>query len=270
MTKKQILWIVSLNIASYFLAKIIEKIIEVSPNLPQTFLEYFDVNFYYAGFPAILNICILFFILRRHKNTRALVSGNENESTPKLLFYDNFHRSTGWVNRGKGEVSITDDQSYSLGWSLKKSGDSDPHGGYKEIGKVISAGFIFSGWIFAPPERGKDAEGDRIAIEDEQFNGYGFAVAHGGKFIEIERRERGVAHAIKGNRRKHFSPPVDQWYHFEFTLNRKGSLRLSLFDNSLTELVNITATDTKYKKFDRIVIHGGYPYYIDELQIVTT
>jgi len=192
------------------------------------------------------------------------------KAKPDLLFYDNFHKSTGWINRGDGKISITDETSYSLKHCLKKDGASDPHGGYKKIGRTISANFVFSGWIYAPFNRGKDAYGDRIAIEDKEFNGYGFAVAHGGKFIEIERREHGIGQTIKGHKRRHFSPPIDQWYHFEFTLSNTGNLALSLFDSSLIKIVNIKATDTKYKKFDRIAIHGGYPYYIDDLKITTT
>ena len=233
--------------------------------LAEIFLKYFDVNFYYALFVAGLNIAILSIILRRHKNTKNI----ETSKTPTILFYDNFHKSTGWIDRGEGKVSITDERAYSLKTCLKKDGDYDPHGGYKEIGKEISPGFIFSGWIYAPTERGKDAHGDRIAIEDKEFNGYGFAVVHGGKFIEIERRENGVNQSIDGHKRKHFSPPVDQWYWFKFSIDRDGNIVLSLFDSSLTNIVSIQALDTKYTEFDRIVIHGGYPYYVDELKIVS-
>jgi len=64
----QILWILGLNIASYFMVKVIEKIISESPKLTQM-LKYFDVNPYYALFVTVLNIGILYFILRRHKKS---------------------------------------------------------------------------------------------------------------------------------------------------------------------------------------------------------
>lgn len=67
MAKVQVFWVVSLNIASYFLAKLIEKIIAESPKLTQTFLQYVDINFYYMLFVTFLNIGILYFILRKNR-----------------------------------------------------------------------------------------------------------------------------------------------------------------------------------------------------------
>ena len=52
MTKIQILWVLGLNIASYLIVKVVEKIISESPELPQMLLQYFDVNLYYALFVA--------------------------------------------------------------------------------------------------------------------------------------------------------------------------------------------------------------------------
>jgi len=53
-----------------------------------------------------------------------------------------------------------------------------------------------------------------------------------------------------------------------FGLN--GKLSLSIYDVSGVCLVDsIEAKDTKCSEFDRIVIHGGYPYYVDELKIVS-
>ena len=71
MTKIQILWVLGLNIASYIIVKVIEKIITESPELPQMFLQYFDVNLNYALFVAFLNIGILYNILRRYKKSDA-------------------------------------------------------------------------------------------------------------------------------------------------------------------------------------------------------
>lgn len=65
----QILWVIGLNIASYIIIEVFEKIIAKSPKLPQRFLQYFDVNPYYAIFVAVLNIGILYFILRRNKKS---------------------------------------------------------------------------------------------------------------------------------------------------------------------------------------------------------
>ena len=80
MTKVQVFWVVSLNIASYFLAKLIEKIIAESPKLTQTFLQYVDINFYYMLFVTFLNIGILYFILRKNRQAYALTIDQQKKT----------------------------------------------------------------------------------------------------------------------------------------------------------------------------------------------
>lgn len=80
MAKIQIFWVVSLNIASYFLAKLIEKIITESPKLEQIFSQYVDVNFYYMIFVTILNIGILYFILRKNRRVSTKIIDQQKES----------------------------------------------------------------------------------------------------------------------------------------------------------------------------------------------
>ena len=80
MAKIQIFWVVSLNIASYFLAKLIEKIITESPKLEQIFSQYVDINFYYMIFVTILNIGILYFILRKNRRVSTKIIDQQKES----------------------------------------------------------------------------------------------------------------------------------------------------------------------------------------------
>lgn len=73
---------------------------------------------------------------------------------------------------------------------------------------------------------------------------------------------------LLGKPKKHKSPS-DQWYYFMFFLKEGGEIKLSLYSHNGTPLISVKAKDSKYKKFDRIVIHGGYPYYIDDLKIIS-
>ena len=192
-----------------------------------------------------------------------------SKSKPNLLFYDNFDDDIGWESYGMGKVKKSDEKSWRGQYSLKKDTNSDPNGGYKLIGKKLKAPFIFSGWLYRPDiEDGRWA--DRLAIEDENNNGYGFSVGHGRKITAIERRDKGTAHSEVLNF-KRIAPPLSSWYHFMMCFGLNGKLSLSIHDASGIYLVDsIECKDNSYKEFDRIVVHGGYPYYIDDLKIITT
>ena len=46
-------------------------------------------------------------------------------------------------------------------------------------------------------------------------------------------------------------------------------MKLVLSNNKGDRLISLSAVDSKYSEFDRITIHGGKPYYIDEIKIIT-
>ena len=192
-----------------------------------------------------------------------------SKSKPSLLFYDNFYDDIGWEPYGMGTVEKSDEKLWCVSYSLKKDTKSDPNGGYKLIGKKIKAPFIFSGWIYRSNiENGRWT--DRLAVEDENNNGYGFGVGHGTKITAIERRDNGVAHSEVLNF-KRTTPPLSIWYHFMMCFGLNGKLSLSIHDASGIYLVDlIECKDNNYKEFDRVVVHGGYPYYIDDLKIIAT
>ena len=268
MSKKQIIWIVGLNIASYAIIKLIEKVVEVSPLFTEVFLKYFDVNLYYALFVAALNIGILFFILRRRTKLNDHKEKQEEQRIPKLIFFDSIDDAGNWEDYGSGKVYKSDEISWSGKFSLKKDANPDPYGGFRLLGRKIKAPFIFSGWIYRSDiENGRWA--DRLALEDENNNGYGFSVSHGNRAIGIERRDGGVGTFLPKSGQP--TPPLNKWYHFQFYVGLGGTLSLSLYDQNGVQIIGaISVKDNKYKSFDRIVIHGGYPYYIDDLRIMST
>ena len=192
----------------------------------------------------------------------------ETEAKGSVIFSDNFERLDGWEKYLEGEIALSKEISPQYGdFCLKKDLKNDPHGGFKVTRKKFNLGFVFSGWIFRPSSA-KGGKGDRIAIEDNSFNGYGFSLAHSGKYLVIERRESGLATEISG--RVPFNPPTDKWYNFDFHSTPDGKFALHINDEQGNRLSAATAVDSKYTLFDRIVIHGGHPYYVDGLKIIST
>lgn len=192
----------------------------------------------------------------------------ESEIIRNVIFDDKFQNFDGWEPYNDGAILLSNDITPLYGdFCLKKDITNDPHGGFKIIGRKIGLGFVFSGWIYRPSSQ-KGGKGDRIAIEDESFNGYGFAIAHGANYIAIERREFGISSEIGG--RVPFNPPNDSWFNFEFHSTPDGKFALHINDIDGNRLSETTAVDSKYTLFDRVVIHGGHPYYVDGLKILTT
>ena len=180
------------------------------------------------------------------------------------IFYDDFE-GTSWQNYERGEVVIITKFAHTGNSCLKKDKNSDPHGGFKRLEQKTELGIVLSGWIFSP-SRSTGGLGDRIAVEDEKFNGYGFTVAHNSNLIWIDRRDKGVATVIGSQ----INCPVHmgKWYQFKFYMRIGGKFDLRLYDDSGREFFYTKdISDNKYNKFDRVVVHGGYPYYIDELKI---
>ncbi len=60
----------------------------------------------------------------------------------------------------------------------------------------------------------------------------------------------------------------NQWYQFKFFMEEGGQFILKLFlrRGKLFREVN-SDIDNSYNSFDQVAIHGGYPYYIDNLKI---
>jgi len=186
---------------------------------------------------------------------------------PKDVFvWGDFGSFAGWNQYLGGRVSHSKEVRPRTGeYCLKKEQGNDPHGGYRIIGKSIGLGFIFSGWIYRPSGK-HGGKGDRLGIEDAEFNGYGFSIAHGVKFAAIERRDKGKA--VEISKRIHINPPEDTWYQFEFHSSNDGEFVLYLNNSKGDRLVEIPALDSTYNRFDRIVIHGGQPYFVDNVRIV--
>lgn len=193
----------------------------------------------------------------------------------RVVFYDGFEEFTGWhdltndlVKGANGSVEWSSEHVYKGRHSLKKTTDGDPSGGYKELKEKVGLNILFSGWIYRPSDS-RGGKGDRVAIEDENFNGYGLFVHHGKQtLLKIERRDEGRGGGDNVLKSVSCSTIKDRWYQFKFYLKEGGRFDICIYDESSREIGKIKdAEDENYNSFDRIVVHGGYEYYLDCLKV---
>lgn len=208
------------------------------------------------GFPRVLWLCIPLFLFYRSYSLHRR----------KPVFFDDFNSFKGWEKYGKGQISQSTSIARSRGKSLKKDVSIDPDGGYKKIGRTVRDTFCFSGWICSPEGR-LHAGGDRLAVEGENFNGYGFTVDQINGSALIERRDMGAGKTISED--VQFPPPKENWYQFKFSRFKGGRLYLVICDSSENTLAQVNAFDDTHNEFDRVVVHGGFPYYVDDLEMRT-
>ena len=182
------------------------------------------------------------------------------------IFRDTFEDFEGWRQYQEGTVSQSDEiRPHSGTFCLKKDGASDPHGGFRELGKNIHLGLVLSGWVYRPERRTRGLA-DRLALENGDFDGYGFVVDHSGNTVWIERRDNGSG--VRIEEMVSFTAPVGEWYRFQLDMKTGGRLQLVLYSRSGAELIRTPeVSDEKYTSFDRVVVHGGFPYYVDDLEI---
>jgi len=185
----------------------------------------------------------------------------------KIIFSDDIEEYSGWKNYKKGMIEQSDDFSFKGKFSLKKDKHGDYHGGFKKLNQQTGLGIIFSGWIYRSTAP-SDSFGDRLAIEDDDFCGYGFCVDHDSKRVWIERRDKGIGSPI--STKVDLDLSKNTWYHFNFYMNTGGKFDLKIYDYTGKEISSLSSNvDTNYKQFKQVVIHGGFTYYIDELKIET-
>ncbi len=185
-----------------------------------------------------------------------------------VLLYELFESHEGWQQFRQGTAVQSEYVAHKGRFSLRKERPADPNGVYRMLSRRAGLGLLFSGWIYRPTEGGQGGLGDRLAVEDSDFNGYGFVVSHGeNSWAAIERRDAGIARGPERLAHQDFQPPTDAWYQFEFYLKVGGEFDLCLNDASGERLVNINAEDQRYNSFDRVTIHGGFNYYVDELKV---
>lgn len=208
------------------------------------------------------------------KERKKLIAEKEKEikkEIKKLVFQDDFEEFKEWNNYRNGIVVQSKDFKHSGNFSLKKDLSGDPDGGFKQIGKHLGFGelkeIIFTGWIYRPLIV-SPALGDRLAIEAADFSGYGFCINHSRNTVWIERRD--LAKPVVISPIDNINPIRDNWYYFEFHMKNEGKFKLLILDKIGKQTIDIKSfIDNNYLFFTQIGVHGGFPYYVDDLKIET-
>lgn len=185
-----------------------------------------------------------------------------------ILLYDNLEKFSGWVTYLNGKVEQSNTHFYSGKFSLLKNDFNDPNGGFAKLRKKVGLDLLFSGWLYRErPLNSSGEQANRLALENADFNGYGFCINHGAQEIWIEKRDEGTSRMIKESKRA-CSLPWDAWYQFKFYLRSGGAFSLRLYKKTGELFYSIdNIADKSYQTFDRVVVHGGYPYWVDDLKL---
>jgi signal peptidase I len=179
-------------------------------------------------------------------------------------FTEDFEGAFDWTIYQSGTFSASTAQAHGGTGSGLKNSNNDPNGGWKPLGFSTGTEWTMEAWIYRPsPIPGGAA--DRIALEDASFNGYGIQVNHSANTLLIERRTGGAATALST---VSIDPPEDQWYRVALT-RTAASFSVTLFDSVGTVLASTTATDSTHGGADRVVVHGGYTYYVDDITVTS-
>ncbi|MDY6865385.1 MAG: DUF2341 domain-containing protein [Halobacteriota archaeon] len=183
---------------------------------------------------------------------------SQSSGSATFEFFDDFDAWVGWGDYGSGVVEWS---SYGSEYILEKNGSCDPNGGWKSLGGSIS------NYRLITKERrdssGSDCSMNRYGVEDSSYNGYGIYrtgyTSSNGNF-GFERRTTGSGGSAQYIT---FGQPYDNWYVTE--LKRNGdTLNASLFSVDRNLIGSESGTDSTHTgPFDRVVIRGGRPYYIE-------
>jgi len=187
--------------------------------------------------------------------------GNPSASTSSdgskvFSFFDDFDIWSGWGIYGSGSVN-----QYTINGDLvlRKSDNNDPNGGWKSLGFTVSD-FIL---VYRDYRRTGDPQSgtlNRVSLEDSGWNGYGIrrtGYTYGSGNFYIERRDNAGATTLTADTA---TMPMDNWYTLILTKNGNNFNAKIYNENGLIK--EITASDSTYSSFNRVVVRGGYTYYL--------
>ena len=181
---------------------------------------------------------------------------------PAPVFVEDFETWSGWNQYGSGTVAQTSTWAHGGSAALMKNLNNDPNGGWKLVGTPLPDTWTLETWLYRP-SGWTGGSIDRVGIEDASFNGYSFGANHSGNTLFIDRRTGGAGTSLVATA---FNPPEDGWY--RLVLSRSvGTMTVEAFDGLGTLLATAATSDPAYSSFDRVVIHGGYQYAVDDISI---
>lgn len=182
------------------------------------------------------------------------------------FFVDNFNQFGGWFNStlgGGGEIQKSNEQAKFGTFSLKKTSNNDPAGGYKDLGFTVQRNYKLEYWAYSEDPR-VGGQNDRVSIVDSSFNGYGAIINP--SYFRIERRDAGNPVSISAN--FNWARPSNTWYRVVFETINTDQFRLAIYleDGSLVGEI-VSNSDTTFNSFSRIGVHGGQNYFLDGINI---
>ncbi|MEL7207770.1 MAG: signal peptidase I, partial [Actinomycetota bacterium] len=186
----------------------------------------------------------------------------DTAALPAPVFNDDFEVFTGWNQFGAGTVAPTSFAHNGSG-ALVKDFNNDPSGGWKALGTTLGGEWTLQAWLYRPSSS-TGGSIDRLGIEDASFNGYSFGASHGANSLFIDRRTGGNPSGSLAS--VAFDPPEDEWYRLVLSRSANG-LTVTAYDGGGTTLASTSTVDATYSSFDRVVIHGGHTYYVDDIAI---
>ena len=154
------------------------------------------------------------------------------------VFYDDFSTWQGWNTYASGDVEYSSNQSFVGSYSIRKILNNDPNGGYKLLEAPMGREFSFTGRIWRPSTAGGGAQ-DRLAIENSNFDGYGFRVS--ATQVAIEKRTAGVGTDMSSLVNITGDRPEDEWYRFVFTSNADNTFSVTLYNEAGTQIATVTS-----------------------------
>ncbi len=207
------------------------------------------------------------FITMKYGNSLALPLSN---ATSTFVFYDDFEDNdiSDWTTYASGLLSVYSGGVDGSTYSVEKHTNTDPNGGYIAYTPSLSDfEFIFN--------TNKHAVGSgaqtRLGIEDSSYNGYSIQLtdpAGGAGNLCIETRTAGTGSNCNIATQA-VSTSMNTWYEMRFRRYGTNNLEVDFMDaDGLVLLQSTSGTDSTYTSgFDRVIIHGGEPFLIDDVRL---
>lgn len=194
-------------------------------------------------------------------------SGATNNSAGGNVLGDDFENGgtlSGWSTYGTGTVSESNAAQHRGQYALLKSANSDPNGGSKLLTASVSRDWRIDTWVMST-----SAISASLGIENSSNNGYSFSVTFGTgtNNLVIQKRVAGAASTL--GTAGSFTLNTSTWYHVIFASNSSSnSLTLQIIDSSGNVAATASTTDAAFTGAnDRVLVHGGFPYYVDDLNV---
>jgi len=193
-----------------------------------------------------------------HEEASELSSADEG-----ALLRDDFATFSGWQPYSGGAVRPEVDPRDPDRWCLLKFKNNDPSGGFKLLQKPTQREVCLSGRLLSQSDRSGGA-GNRLSIANANFNGYGFLINQTSQTLALEHRREGRAAPL--SKTVEAPVPMDEWYAFRLEVSA-SEVSVILSDRTGATIAKVSAEDSEHTDFDRVVVHGGYEYFVSDLLV---